>query len=142
MREALFCADDGMVASTNPGWIQTAFDMLAGIFDEVVLQKNITKTVGMVFHPCRAAEVRAEKAYTQSMTGEGRSHKESQRERVHLPEGRKDLARGSLAVHQQTQHGAAKGGSGKEVDKEGGVDQPTTLRMAFLAKVGPRPYPV
>ena len=42
-----------MVASTNPGWLQTAFDTLTGIFDRVGLNKNVQKTVGMVCHPAR-----------------------------------------------------------------------------------------
>ena len=40
-----------MVASTNPVWIQTTFDMLKGLFESVVLQTNIQKTVGVVCQP-------------------------------------------------------------------------------------------
>ena len=57
------------------------------------------KNVGMVFQICRADGVLAEKAYIRWMTGEGRSYKERQRERVRFPEYGEDLARGSLAVH-------------------------------------------
>ena len=60
-----------MVASTDPGWIHTAFDILTGLFDRVGLQTNVKKTVGMVFHTCRADRVRADKAYTQRMTWGG-----------------------------------------------------------------------
>ena len=31
MKAALFYADDGVVASTDPGWLQSAFDMLTGL---------------------------------------------------------------------------------------------------------------
>ena len=37
-----------MVASINPGWIQTAFDMLVVLFDQVGLNTNVQKTVGLV----------------------------------------------------------------------------------------------
>ena len=37
-----------MVASTYPGWIESAFDMLTGIFYRVGLQTNVYKIVGMV----------------------------------------------------------------------------------------------
>ena len=40
-----------MVASTDPGCLQTAFDMLMVIFDRVGLRKKVKKTVGMVCHP-------------------------------------------------------------------------------------------
>ena len=62
-----------------------AFDMLTGIFDRVGLRTNVRKTVGMVWRPCRAAGVRADEAYTRRMTGEGRSFKERQREKVLCP---------------------------------------------------------
>ena len=48
-----------MVASTNSGWIQTAFDMMMGLFKRVGLIKNVKKTVGMVCHPFQAGGVRA-----------------------------------------------------------------------------------
>ena len=37
-----------MVAHINPGWIQTAFDTLMGIFDRVGLWKNVQKIVAIV----------------------------------------------------------------------------------------------
>ena len=51
----LFYADDGMVASLDPVWMQGAFNALLGLFNMVGLQTNAGKTVGMVFHPCQAA---------------------------------------------------------------------------------------
>ena len=44
----IFYVDNGMVASTNPRWIHTAFDTLMGLFDWVGLERNVQKTVGMV----------------------------------------------------------------------------------------------
>ena len=83
-----------MVASTNPGWLQTAFDTLTGIFDQVGLRKNVRKTVGVVFRPCRAVGVQADEAYKLRMTGEGQRYQERQRERVQCMECGEDLARG------------------------------------------------
>ena len=37
-----------MVASINPGWIQTAFDILVVLFDQVGLNMNVRKTVRLV----------------------------------------------------------------------------------------------
>ena len=52
---ALLYSDDGMVATSDPGWLQGTFNTLVGLFDRVGLQKNVWNTVGMVYHPCQAA---------------------------------------------------------------------------------------
>ena len=75
----VFYSDDEVVASTNPGWIQQAFDLLTGLFDQVGLQTIVHKTVGVVYRTFRVARVRADKAYTQMMAGERRIFKERQR---------------------------------------------------------------
>ena len=97
-----------MVDSTDPGWLQSAFYFLTGLFDGVVLQTNVIKTVWVVFRTCWAAGVSSDKAYTCRMTRDAGGFKEQQRERVLCPECVKDLAKGSLVTHRQTQHGMAK----------------------------------
>ena len=59
---AFFYAYNGLVVSTDPGWIQSLFGMLTGLFNQVGLRNNVRKTVGMVCQPCWAAGVRADKA--------------------------------------------------------------------------------
>ena len=88
-----------MLACTDPGYLQTAFNAMMGLFDRVGLNKNVQETVGMVCHPFRAAGVRADKSYTQQMKVSWRSYKEIQREQVNFPECGKELARGSLSDH-------------------------------------------
>ena len=68
-----------LVASTEPGWIQSAFDMPIGIFDRVGLRENVRKTVVVVCKPYWASGVQVDKAYTGLMTGEGQSFKDRQR---------------------------------------------------------------
>ena len=51
----LFYADNGMVASSDPRWLQWAFDSLVSLLGRVVLRTNVGKTVSMVFRPCQAA---------------------------------------------------------------------------------------
>ena len=46
-----FNADDGLVASTDPAWLQVSFNKLDRIFDRVVLRTNVGKTAGMVCRP-------------------------------------------------------------------------------------------
>ena len=47
-QDALFYTDNGMVDSSDPRWIQSAFNTLVGLFDRVGLRKNFRKTFGMV----------------------------------------------------------------------------------------------
>ena len=104
--------DNVLVASANTGWIQTVSDTLTWIFNRVGLRTNVRKTVGMVCQPFRVVEVQADEAYKIRMTGEGQRYQERQQEQVQCLECGKDLARGSLASHRQTQYGVARGGAG------------------------------
>ena len=54
-QNALFYADNGMVALLEPLCIQGEFSTLVDLFDRVRLQTNARKTVGMVCRPCQAA---------------------------------------------------------------------------------------
>ena len=60
----LFYGDDaGMVASSDPQWLQGEFSTLVGLFDRVIMRNNVGKTVVMVFRPCQAAGTQSEAAY-------------------------------------------------------------------------------
>ena len=69
MKAEFFYADDGMVASTDPGWIHIVFDKLTVLNEQVVLRTIVRETVRMVFQPCRVSRVRSYEAYTRRMTG-------------------------------------------------------------------------
>ena len=119
-----------------------AFGILKGIFDRVGLRTNVQKTVGFLFRPCRAAGVRVDEAYTRSITVEGGIFKERQWERFLCPKFGKDLAKGSLVTHLQTQNGVDKGGLVSEGGGADGGNDPRTYCMAFPVREGPRPCPV
>ena len=68
---ALFYADNGMVASSDPCWLQWAFATLVELFDRVGLKKNVRKTVSMTCRPCPAAGIQLEEAYVRLTTGGG-----------------------------------------------------------------------
>ena len=53
-QSAVFYTDDGMVVSSDPAWLQDAFNALVSIFNRVGLLTNVRKMVSMVCHPCRA----------------------------------------------------------------------------------------
>ena len=76
---ALFYADYGMVESSDPRWIQWAFDTLFSLFERVGLWNNVGKTVSTVCRPCQAAGTQSEAAYGRRMTGEGPKYQEHQK---------------------------------------------------------------
>ena len=96
---ALFYADDCIVASSDPRWLQWAFNTLVILFDCVVLKKNVGKTVSMTCRPCQAAGNQSEAAYGRKMTGERMTYQERKRERVECGDCRKGMAAGSLDTH-------------------------------------------
>ena len=69
-QDALFYADDGMVALSYPRWLQGAFNTLVGLFDRVGLRTNFGKTVGMVCRPCQAVGNQSEAAYGRRIAGD------------------------------------------------------------------------
>ena len=76
----VFYADDGMVVSSEPAWIQGAFSALVAIFDRVGLRTNVGKTVSMACHPCRAGSGnRTEAGCSRRLTGMGKTYVERQR---------------------------------------------------------------
>ena len=67
----LFYADYGMVAPSDPRWLQWAFTTLVGLFDRVGLKTNTGKTVSMTCRPCPAVVNWLEAAYGHTITGDG-----------------------------------------------------------------------
>ena len=101
---ALFYADDGMVASSDPQWLQWAFNAIVDLFERLGLRTNVGKTVSMTCRPCPAAGNQSEVVYGRKMTGEGPTYRERLKERVKCGECRKGIAAGSLEAHRMIQH--------------------------------------
>ena len=62
-------AGDGLVASTDPVWLQGEFVTLTGLFDNMGLHTDVRKAVGMIFCHCRAGGIQSEASYEQHTTG-------------------------------------------------------------------------
>ena len=103
---ALFYADDGMIASSDPRWLQWAFTVLVGLFDRAGLKTNRKKTVSMTCRPSSTPGNRSEETYGHTMTGDGPTPRE--RERVTCGDCGQDMAAGSLDSHRMTQHRKAR----------------------------------
>ena len=117
-----------MVGASDPEWLQGAFSALVAIFDRVGLQTNVDKTVRMACQPCRAGSGnRSAEGYRRRVTGEGKSFRERQRERVACGECGVEIAAGSLSGYLMTQHR-------KAVVRPSRVDpssEPTGIRPRF-----------
>ena len=81
-QKSLFYADDGMIASSDPGWQKGVFITLLRLFDWVGLRTNIGNIFGMVCRPWQAAGTQLEAAYKQRMTVAGLFYQEIHRVRV------------------------------------------------------------
>ena len=91
---AILYMDDGMVASSDPCWLQWDFDTLVLLFERVGLRTNVWKTVSMVCRPCQASVTQSVAAYGRKMTGEGPTYQERQKEQVQCRECGKEVAAG------------------------------------------------
>ena len=98
-----------MVASSDPGWLQGAFNTLVGLFDRVGLRTNFGKTVGMVCHPCQATGNLTTEAYRRGVTGVGLTYRERLKDQVACGECMEMLEVESLSSHLMTQHGSLAG---------------------------------
>ena len=102
----MFYADNGMVVSSDPAWLQGAFSSLVAIFDRVGLRNNVGEKVSMACHPCQAGGGnRTEAGYSRRLTEAGKTYTEQQRERVACREGGTVIAAGSMSIHMMTRHG-------------------------------------
>ena len=137
---SLFYANNGMVSSLDPRWLQGAFSTLVGLFDRVGLHTNFGKKVDMVCFPCQVERTQLEEAYGRQMTGDGSSYRELQRGRVQCRECGGDMEAGLMAGHMTTQHGRSEEDIWSWTTSAMG-EEPRTYRMEFLAKGGPRSCP-
>ena len=68
-QNTLLYVDDGIIAPSDPGWLQGTFSTLVRLFSQVSLRTNSRKTFRMVYHPCQAAGTQLKAAYKGQMTG-------------------------------------------------------------------------
>ena len=129
-----------MVASSDPRWLQWAFNALVGLFERVGLHTNVGKTFSMTCILCPAAGNQSEVAYGRNMTGEGPTYRERLKERVKCGYCGKGMAAGSLEAHRMMQHGKAKEDKWSWTDAAtgGGGGELNTYRIEFPTKGGTR----
>ena len=67
----IFYAEDGLIYSTQPEWIQGVFRNLMGMFDQMGLRTNMGKTVGIICQTCCTVRTHLDVVYKNTITGEG-----------------------------------------------------------------------
>ena len=100
-----FSTNDGLIASTNPVWLQWGFVVLIGLFEQFGLRNYVSKMVAMVCQPGPIYGQQSAAAYGKQMTGEGEPHRARQHRRVVCGECGEELADEYMGAHLQTQHG-------------------------------------
>ena len=74
-QQVLFYVDDGLLASRDPVWLQTSFNLLVQLFECVGLKTNAKKTMVMVCCPGPITCGFMEESYTASRAGGNTVHK-------------------------------------------------------------------
>ena len=67
----LFYANNSMVRSWDPKWLQGFLNMLIGIFQRYVLVTNVSKSKAVTFHPGEIQSSMSEEVVGQQCTGRG-----------------------------------------------------------------------
>ena len=84
--EALYYADDGLVASPQTERLQRAFSVIIDLFNRVGIRANVWKTASMTCQPCYIPGRFPELDCMWRVTGIGASYQERLRRRVEFPE--------------------------------------------------------
>ena len=74
-RSDFFYADDGLVASTKPVWLQVVFGTLTGLLDRVGFWTNIKNTFGILYRPFCVMGTHSKAAYGRQMIWEGLTYR-------------------------------------------------------------------
>jgi hypothetical protein len=98
-----FYIDNGLIASRDPVWLQSSFDILISLFECIRLYTNATKTKVMRCIPGRIREGYTEEEYTQHRTGV-ETATDRKHPRVDCQICGVSLQTGSLRGHLETQH--------------------------------------
>ncbi len=98
-----FYIDNGLVASRDPVWLQSSFDVLVGLFERIGLFTNASKTKVMTCIPGRIREGYTEEEYTNIRSG-AEIAADRKRRWVDCQICDDSLQAGSLKSHLETQH--------------------------------------
>lgn len=107
--QVLFYADDGLLASTNPNWLQKSFDSLVLLFARMGLKTNVKKTVSMTCTPHVKLPEYSKTAYDRyARNNRGEAlHDNSPMPRVECTQCGLEVQQRNLLQHMRSAHGQA-----------------------------------
>ena len=82
----LLCADDGMVGSRGPDWLQVALNMCIRLLRRYRLLVNVSKSKAMTFQLSPLLSSMSEEAVEWRCTGRGETYCERLRRRIPFPD--------------------------------------------------------
>ena len=113
--------------------LQRTFNVLTGLFDQVVLRNNKQKTVIMACKKCHAPERMSVEAYERRTMGTGPTYQEIKWSQVQCPECRVEVATGSLLMHCQSHHSVIRGDQPPPPPPGGGPNSPFLFTKKSVA---------
>ena len=99
-----FFADDGIIASRDPVWLQQAIDRLVELFASVGLETNTTKTQVMINFPGDISKPHSDEEYKRARTGEGMDYHGRKRQPIPCPVCDKPVTGYTIKRHMAQQH--------------------------------------
>ena len=100
---SVFYADNGLLAGTDAAALQTSVDVITAGFKSVGLKMNAAKTEFMITTSRTGRGKLSSTAYSQKLTGIGKSYRDRQLEKVQCINCGGLVARQTLERHQRTQ---------------------------------------
>ena len=104
---AVFYADDGRIAGSDPHRVQRGLDLFVTLFEKVGLHMNASKTKSMVTAGARPYHMISEEAYKRKMTGVGEEYRARKARKVNCSICNASIAEQHVRVHMKEQHGVS-----------------------------------
>ena len=82
----VFNADDGMIGSRDPEWLQGSINVIIEIFRRFGLMSNVAKSKTMTFQPGSICTGVSEEAFSQRSTREGATYKKHLQQSILCPD--------------------------------------------------------
>ena len=101
----VFYADEGMIGSRDPEWLQGTINVLIGLFRRVILMTNVARSKTMTCQLGAICTGMSEEAFSWRRIGEGAKNRESLRRRILCPYCGLELTSGSMVENHRQLHG-------------------------------------
>ena len=139
----VFYADDGMVVSQDPYWLQHLMNVLVGLFRKYGLAANVANSCTMTFQPGLLRSGMSEEVKALKCTGVRDSYRVRLRRSIPCPECGFEITAGSMTAHRRRMHGTELEIDWSQLPVSQTEHQPQVYNLRFLqsTKRCPCPFP-